>query len=161
MTSELILAIPQEARFKRQSFKRESIMDSTQSRPGISQFVKAGFTAALSAAVLNNIYNLIYTVITGIDVSDVVNIASITMASFIPILLGTLIYFVLVRVTVKADIIFISGAAALTILSLMGPLSPTLPDGSATPTGFAALTIPMHFIAGLACILVLPRISRD
>ena len=135
-------------------------MDSTQSGPGIREFVKAGLIAALSAAVLNNLYNLIYTVITGIDVSAVVNIASVTTASFIPILVGTLVYFVLTKVTARADMIFIGGAAALTILSLMGPLSPTLPDGSATPPGFAALTIPMHFVAGLACILVLPRISR-
>ncbi len=135
-------------------------MDSTQSKPGIANFVKAGFIAALSAAVLNNIYNLTYTAITGIDVSAVVNIASITMASFVTILAGTLVYFVLTRVTAKADMIFIIGAVALTLLSLMGPLSPTLPDGSATPSGFAALTIPMHFIAGLACILVLPRMSR-
>ena len=135
-------------------------MDSKQSKPGFPKFVKAGFMAALSAAALSNIYNLIYTAITGIDVSAVVNVESITMASLVPILAGTLVYFVLTRVTAKADIIFIIGAAALTMLSLMGPLSPTLPDGSATPSGFAALTIPMHFIAGLACILVLPRISR-
>lgn len=135
-------------------------MDSTRSRPGIRKFVKAGLIAALSAAVLNNLYNLIYTAITGIDVSAIVNVASITMASLVPILAGTLVYFVLTRVTAKADIIFIIGAAALTMLSLTGPLSPTLPDGSATPSGFAALTIPMHFIAGLACILVLPRVSR-
>ena len=135
-------------------------MDATQSKPPFPKFVKAGFIAALSAAALSNIYNLIYTAITGIDVSAVVNIASITMASFATILAGTLVYFVLTRVTAKADMIFIIGAAALTILSLMAPLSPTLPDGSATPSGFAALTIPMHFIAGLACILVLPRMSK-
>lgn len=122
--------------------------------------MKAGFVAALLAAALNNIYNLIYTAITGIDVSDVVNIVSVTMASFVPILAGTLVYFVLTRVTAKADIIFMIGAAALILLSLIPPLSSTLPDGSATPSGFAALTIPMHFIAGLACILVLPRMSR-
>ena len=135
-------------------------MDATQSKPPFPKFVKAGFIAALSAAALSNIYNLIYTAITGIDVSAVVNIASITMASFATILAGTLVYFGLTRVTAKADMIFIIGAAALTILSLMAPLSPTLPDGSATPSGFAALTIPMHFIAGLACILVLPRMSK-
>lgn len=135
-------------------------MDATQSKPPFPKFVKAGFIAALSAAALSNIYNLIYTAITGIDVSAVVNIASITMASFATILAGTLVYFGLTRVTAKADMIFIIGAAALTILSVMAPLSPTLPDGSATPSGFAALTIPMHFIAGLACILVLPRMSR-
>ena len=135
-------------------------MESTQSKPGFPKFVKAGFIAALSAAVLSNIYNLIYTAITGIDVSAVVNIASITMASFVPILAGTLVYFALTRVTAKADMIFIIGAGTLTLVSLMAPLQPTLPDGSATPSGFAALTIPMHLIAGLACILVLPRMSK-
>ncbi len=135
-------------------------MDSTQSKPGFPRFVKAGFIAALSAAALNNIYNLIYTAITGIDVSAVVNIASITMASLVPILAGTLVYFGLTRVTAKADMIFMIGAGALTLVSLMAPLQPTLPDGSATPSGFVALTIPMHFIAGLACILVLPRMSK-
>ena len=135
-------------------------MDSPRSKPGFPRFAKAGFIAALSAAALNNVYNLTYTAITGIDVSALLNIASITMASFVPILAGTLVYFGLTRVTAKADMIFIIGAAALTLLSLMGPLSPTLPDGSATPAGFAALTIPMHFIAGSVCILVLPRMSR-
>lgn len=129
----------------------------TQTKPGIKVFLIGALVAGAIAAILNNLYSFTYTAITGFGVPDVINMGSITMSSFIPAILGALFYFALSRFTSKATSIFVVVSVVLIIVSFAGSFAPELPDGTPTPEGFAALTLPMHIIAGLVIIFILTR----
>lgn len=112
--------------------------------------------AGVISAVLNNIYSMIYTSVTSIDVSEIINFVSVTGASIVPTIVGTLCYFGLSRVTKKATLIYVIAGSLLAVGSCAGAFGDTLADGTATPEGFTALTVPMHLIAGLTAILIVP-----
>ncbi|MCZ6898629.1 MAG: hypothetical protein O7F74_00175 [Bacteroidetes bacterium] len=115
-----------------------------------------GAIAGLAGVLLNNIYSIIYTQLTGISISEYVNITTITLASFLPCLLAGMVYFGLCFYTKNHRVVFIVGAIMFTLFSLLAPLSSTMPDGSPIPPGFAGLTIPMHIISAALLLVILP-----
>ena len=70
------------------------------------------------------------------------------------------LYYILARGTTKSTVIFITAGLVFTLVSFAGPLGSSLPDGTPTPDGFAGLTLPMHIVAGLAAVVVIPSFVR-
>ena len=136
----------------------------TDVKSGISKYLKAGLLAGLASAILNNV---IYIVMIGIGGYDWVMIVavSILMASFLPNLLASILYFILSRVTQKARLILTIGVVTFVIVSILphlgiGPApSPAL---TALPEGFDQVTIPLHFVFGLSAIFLMPwLVAKD
>lgn len=131
----------------------------TEERVSLMQFVTGAVLAGIVIAILNNVYHLIYTSVSGVK-SSVINVGSVTAFSLIPVFAGAFIYYALSRFTRYSTFLFITGALLFTFISLAEPLSPTLPDGSPKPEGFVALTVPMHLIAGILTVIIIPRFVR-
>jgi hypothetical protein len=131
-------------------------------------FVKALTAGAISggiSAVLNNIYNVAHSSMTGFSIPGVIHVGSITGSSVMTALVGGIGYFVLAKFMVKDDVkkrtlIFQIGAIVLAVLSLFSSFGPTLPDGTPAPAQFAMLSAPMHIIAGVVAALVIPRFAE-
>ncbi|MGQ0600207.1 MAG: hypothetical protein ACT4QE_00765 [Anaerolineales bacterium] len=123
----------------------------------IVKFLTSALIAGVIAAVINNTYSLVYTAITGNSIT-LVGPIGITIASILPILIGGLGYSIVARfVPARATLIFTVGTLVLAALSLSAVFGSQLPDGSTAPAWFAALTAPMHIIAGVVCAFGLPR----
>ncbi len=124
-------------------------------------FVKAlvaGLIAGGVAAVANLVYFFVYKTAAGMESTGMIEPASTIVSSLIPVVLASLGWFGLTRLIPKqANLIFIVVVAALALLSLGGSFQASMPDGSPAPAGFAGLSAPMHIIASLAAILLIPR----
>lgn len=129
----------------------------TSTRLPINKIAVGTLITGALTAVVNNVYGGVFTAITG-NSHALVGPVSITLASLIPMLLAGLAYFILTRFAGdRANLIFVIGALVLTVLSFGGALGGQLPDGSTPPAFFAALTLPMHIIAGGLAAFALPR----
>ncbi len=121
----------------------------------------AALGAGFAAAVANNAWSLVYTTATGFSLPAVINIATVTLASMLPMLMAGAVFWALTLTVRRAEIWFALGAAIVTVRTLYaGPLSATLPNGQPTPAGFAGLTLPMHLLTGLCAAWLLPRLAR-
>lgn len=129
-------------------------------KSGASRFITGGVVAGMLCAVLNIGYSYLYTHHTGTHFPHLVSPATIVIASVAAPLLAAFFYFVTANCTRRGRFIYAATVAVLTLLSLVGPLSPTLPDGAPMPDGFLLLTLPMHLITGLVCLLVIPLFVR-
>lgn len=129
---------------------------SSVSKPGFMGYLTGGVVAGVITAILNNLWNFIYPAIGGVSVPDVINVGSVTMMSIAPLLIAAVGYFVLSRFVDNATPIFQIGTVVLALLSLFGTFNPPMP----VPDGFAALSAPMHIIAGLVGALVIPRFVK-
>lgn len=118
-----------------------------------------GLFSGITAALLNLIYMYLHESATSFSIPEVINIGSVTIASLIPGIISGIYYFMLRRVMTdkNALIAFIGTLSVLALVSLLGPLSSELPDGTMTPKGFAGLTIPMHLIAVFIYSVMLVR----
>ena len=119
----------------------------------------AGLVAGLLAVLLNNFYSYLYTAFTGFRLPELIHIGTVTLASFFSCLLAAIFYFVLAQYTKFPKAAFMTVGGIFMLVSLLGPLTATLPDGSQVPSGFAGLTMPMHLITGICAIIVIPVFS--
>ena len=119
-----------------------------------------GAVAGLAGVLLNNIYSILYTQLSGFSFPEFVNITTITLASFLPCTLAGMLYFGLCFYTKNHRVVFIVGTIMFTLLSLLAPFSSTMPDGSPVPPGFAGLTLPMHLISATLLLIILPRYTH-
>lgn len=119
--------------------------------------MRHSLVAGISATIVNNIYRVIFESASGYSMPELINVATVSAASFAPIMLAGIFFFILGRFFISPRTIFIAVVALWTIASLYGPFASQLPDGSATPPQFTWLTFPMHIFAGLITILVIPR----
>ncbi len=117
----------------------------------------AGLLAGVVIALLNNLYNLFCGAVLDISAPNVIHVGSVMGSSVVPALLAGVFYYLLARFTRRPGLIFNVVVVVFTLLSMGGPLQPTLPDGSPVPAGFTTLTVPMHLIAGAVMLLVIPR----
>lgn len=128
-----------------------------KSKVQIKQVLKFAIVAALISALGNNLYMLTYEAITGLSFPEVIHFGSVTLSSVLSALFGGILFFFMAKFFHKGKTIFMVLTALFTLASLGGPMAPELPDGTPTPDGFAALTLPMHLISGLIILLVIPR----
>jgi hypothetical protein len=134
-------------------------------QPTIVKALTAGALSGGISAVLNNIYNVAHSSITGFSIPGVIHVGSITGSSVMTALVGGIGYFILAKFIAKDDVkkrtlIFQIGAIALALLSLGGSFGSTLPDGTPAPTQFAMLSAPMHVIAGVVAAFVIPKFAE-
>jgi hypothetical protein len=77
------------------------------------------------------------------------------MSSILPLIVGGLIYYFALRKRANGIRVWQWIVGVLTPLSTIGNFTMAqLPDGSATPDGFAGLTVPMHVIAGALAFFI-------
>ena len=124
----------------------------------LSTALKAGLIAGALAAVLNLALNFIYSALTGYSYANIMPIPPIIFSALVPAVLAGLGYCLLTRFTTKANLVFTVIALVVTLLSNIGFLNPTLPDGQPVPPGFLGLVIPMHLIVGGAIAFLIPAI---
>ncbi|MBL8045890.1 MAG: hypothetical protein JNL09_05075 [Anaerolineales bacterium] len=116
-------------------------------------------TGVLSA-VLNNVYSGLFTAFTGNSLA-LIGPVSITLASLIPTIVAGVAYYALTRLAgQRTGLLYLIGTLGFTLLSFGGPLGGQLPDGSIPPAFFAALTLPMHVIAGGLAAFALPYFAQ-
>lgn len=135
----------------------ESNRNRKARRLSMKEYLIAGVVAGVLAAIINNIYHLTYSSITGVEVPQVINILTVSLASLIPLILGALVYYMLEKNTSQSTVIFVVLTIFLTICSMGLMAVPVFPDRSEVPEGFYGLALPMHFIAGGIAAVVIPR----
>ena len=129
-------------------------------KPTFTQALKGAIISAAIAVVVNHIWNQIAT--NALHAQGVPGpwLIMVTVSSIVPLLLAGVVYFLLEKYTGIGAKIFAGLAVVLTVLSVYGNFQPTLPDGTPTPEGFALLTVPMHFVAGLIAAFGIPKFSK-
>jgi hypothetical protein len=134
-------------------------------QPTIVKALTAGALSGGISAVLNNIYSVAHSSITGFSIPGVIHVGSISGSSVMTALVGGIGYFVLAKFIAKDDVkkrtlIFQIGAIVLALLSCVGSFGSTLPDGTPAPAQFAMLSAPMHVIAGVVAAFVIPKFAE-
>ncbi len=129
-------------------------------KPTITQALKGAFISGVIALVVNQIWSFIALhFLSSLAPAGPWQIM-VAVSSIVPLLLGGVVYFLLEKYTSNGAKIFTGISVVLTVLSIYGNFQPVLPDGTATPQGFALLTVPMHFVAGFAAAFGIPRFSK-
>jgi hypothetical protein len=121
---------------------------STIKSPSLIAIIKAALQGSLIAAGLNiawlfgvEYYLSIQNLPKGFQVA-------VVLATIIPILLGSVLYFLLAKNFTEGKRLFLFIGAGFTALSMFPSFQATLPDGNLVPEHWALITVPMHFIAG-------------
>ena len=131
-------------------------------KPVFVRILLGSITAGAVGVVANNLYNLLYSNITGSGAPEIINFGSVTSGSLMPAVAAGLVYYLLSRFTHRATRVFIIISVVLLILSLFKLANMTeLSTGVPVPDGFTGLTIPMHIISGLAIVLIVPRFVKN
>ena len=128
-------------------------------KPTIVQAQKGGAIAGLIGVGLNNIWSLIAGAL-GATIPPGFAIA-VTLSSFVPVLIGALIFFLLVRYAPKGLTIWYVLSIAVTLLSFLPVFNtPQLPDGTLLDSTFPLLAGPMHAISGFLAAWGIPKWTR-
>lgn len=122
----------------------------------------AGVLAGLIAGIANNIWILIYPYVAGMDAPPGVDAMSVSVFSFLPMLLaGFFYYFISMKDASRGTKVFIALGVLAFLASLYGPFNPDQMGAffqtGEVPSGFALFTIPMHIIAALTALVFMPR----
>ncbi|MFW6329839.1 MAG: hypothetical protein ACOC28_07045, partial [Alkalispirochaetaceae bacterium] len=109
-------------------------------KPPAGKLLLRTLIAAVGAAILNNLYSMVYTAVTGVSIPDVINAFSVTLFSAVPVILGGLVYLLASRFSVKiANIGLAVGTVVLFVLLTIPSFGETVtsPAGSQpAPEGF-------------------------
>lgn len=135
---------------------------NTFEKPSTRRVAVRSLIAAAGAAVINNLYSVAYTAITGFSIPEVINPGSITMFSVLPVLLGGLIYWAVSRFRVRvANIGLAIGTVALFVLFTMPTFAETIQtpgmDPIPRPDGFIGLSLGLHFAGPILLLALVPR----
>lgn len=135
-----------------------------QNETTFGKSILAGVVSGVVSAILNNLYSLAHSAVTGFSIPNVIHIGSISGASVVTALVAGLAFFVLAKFIVKnapkkRDLVYQIGAIGFALLSVVGSFGPTLPDGTPAPPQFAMLSAPMHVIAGVVAAFVIPKVA--
>ena len=121
--------------------------------------LKGGAIAGLIGAGLNNIWALIANAL-GATVPSGFALA-VTMSSILPLLIGALVYFLLVKFAPKGYLIWLVLSIGFTLLSFFPVFNtPQLPDGTLLDSTFPLLVGPMHAISGFLAAWGIPKWGR-
>jgi len=121
--------------------------------------MKAGLIAGLIGAGLNNLWSIIAQAL-GAEAPAGFPVA-VTISSILPVMIGALIYFLLVKYLPKGELIFIIVGTLFTLLSFVPTFTTTeIQPGVPVGEGFTLLTLPMHVISGVLALWLIPRLSK-
>jgi uncharacterized membrane protein len=124
------------------------------------------FIQGLSAGILSSIaciiYNRIYLFATEVDFSKVVNIPVLISINLLACILAAAGYFVFKKLFKKnAELLFNLTFSILSFISVMYPISISLPLSIKNPELFPGLTVPMHFFPALAWFTLRPLFVNE
>jgi hypothetical protein len=131
----------------------------TAKTPAFERLLLGALAAGTVSAFTNNVYFAVYRWATHFYGHEP-SFASITLSSLAPSVPAALGYFVLSRLTARAQLVFASVTALMIVISFEGLLRQTLPDGAPKPAGFDGAVMPMHVVVGLATALLVPWFAR-
>jgi hypothetical protein len=135
-------------------------MSGVEHPPPVWRFVWGGVLAAAIAVAGNLWWHTAFTRLTGHVRPGVITPAAIIGATAAAVLLSAGIYLLLSRALSIATPLHVLGSVAVAVASAVAPMTPVMPDGTATPEHFALLAIPMHLWAGVAAAVVIPLAVR-
>ena len=123
------------------------------------QALKGGFIAGIIAAGANNLWTLIANVLGATIPPSFV--FPVTVSSILPLVIGAVIYFLLMRFAPKPTLIWIVLSLGFTLVSFVPVFNtPQLPDGTTLDSTFPLLVGPMHAISGILAIWAIPKFSK-
>ncbi len=132
-------------------------MDSSEIHFG--RVFKAGLIAAFMGIGVNNIWSLIAGVF-GATIPPGFTLA-VTISSLLPVVVASLIYFLLARYFAKGPLYFtIVGVVFLFFSFFPVFTTQTLPDGTELDDTFPLLVAPMHVFSGVLALYGIPKWSR-
>lgn len=132
---------------------------SEQQQLTIVKALKAGAIAGLVGAGLNNIWSLIAGAL-GATIPAGFAIA-VSMSSIIPLLIGSIIFFALMRFVKIGYTIWLVLGIGFTLFSFYPVFNtPQLPDGTVLDSTFPMLVGPMHVISGFLAVWGIPKWSK-
>ncbi|MFP4089190.1 MAG: hypothetical protein ACLFT3_02705 [Cyclobacteriaceae bacterium] len=132
------------------------VTDEKASNVPKKQFIIAGAVAGAIAAVINNIYHLTYSAITGFTAKEAVNIFTVSLASIVPLIIAGYVYYLLARYTSKGTTYFIVLSVLLTMFTERLRVFAIFFYQYDVPVEFYSMIIPMNFIAGAIAAAVIP-----
>jgi hypothetical protein len=88
----------------------------------------------------------------------VISPEEIVGATAASVLLAAGIYLLLSRALVIATPLYVIGSLAVAAATMIAPLAPVMPDGTAPPDAFPQFAMPMHLWAGIAAATVVPLV---
>lgn len=119
-----------------------------------------GAVAGILSAVACFIYNRIYVFATEVDFTRVLNPGAIIGANLLACLIASIGFgFFSKWFKVKGEIIFNITFAILSFVSIVIPISISLPLDVKNPELFPGLAVPMHFFPALAWFTIRPLFS--
>lgn len=124
--------------------------------PSAWRFMWGGGIAALLATTGNLWWFGAFTQFTGRPHPGIVTAEAIVTATMAAVLLDAGIYLLLARALRIATPLYVIGTLAVAAATVVAPLVPVMPDGTATPEALPALAIPMHLWAGVCAAIVVP-----
>jgi hypothetical protein len=129
-------------------------------KPSFTQSLKAGLFAGLISVALNNMWGFIAPLISGHPNPEAIHAGVISVASLLPIIIGSIVFFLVHKYTPKGNLIFMIVSVVVFIVTAGGPFEAKMPDGTVTPEGFAMLTFPMHIFSTIAAMWGIPKFAQ-
>lgn len=121
--------------------------------------LKAGAIAGLIGAGLNNIWSLIANAL-GATIPPGFALAT-TLSSILPVLVGAVIFYVLMKFVPKGYVIWLVVSIGFTLFSFYPVFNtPQLPDGTVLDDTFPLLAGPMHAISGFLAAWGIPKWAK-
>ncbi len=125
------------------------------------QVLKAGLFAGLVSAAINTIWNQIGIYFLNINQLPKGFSVAVVLSSIFPVLFAAVVYYLLVRNFTRGYLLFMFLGIGFMLLSNFPAFESQLPDGSPMPVNFPLLVIPMHFVAGLSALYLIPTKSKN
>lgn len=126
--------------------------------PSVWRYGWGGGLAAAVAVAGNLWWHTAFTRMTGLPRPDVISPEEIVGATAASVLLAAGIYLLLSRALVIATPLYVIGSLAVAAATMIAPLAPVMPDGTAPPDAFPQFAMPMHLWAGIAAATVVPLV---
>lgn len=121
--------------------------------------LKGGAIAGLIAAGLNNAWILIAGVL-GATIPPGF-ILAVTLSSIFPLLIGSVIFFLMIKFLPKGNLFWLVLAIGFTLISFYPVFNtPALPDGTKLDDTFPLLVGPMHAISGGLAAWGIPKWAK-
>lgn len=128
-------------------------------KPTFVQALKGGAIAGVIAAGANNIWSLIANALGATIPPGFV--VPVTMSSIFPLIIGSIIFFALMKYSPKGKTIWLAVCVVFTLLSFFPVFTtPQLPDGTLLDSTFPILAGPMHAISGFLAIWAIPKFAK-
>lgn len=138
--------------------------ESNLQKPPGGKVLLRTLIAAVSAAIINNLYSVIYTAVTGFSLPEVINTLSVTLFTVAPVILGGAIYWVASRFNVKvANVGLAVGTVVLFVMFAIPSFADTIQTPTVTmeaPPGFAWLSFGLHFAGPVLLLALVPEWRR-